>query len=90
MQGNPIPGNRKLFYEVSLQDASLWNLKRTLAALGDDPEDLEGEIDIEKSDYINRKAVAVLYIDDSPAALGATGTPKQKVRRLQPLPAHLQ
>jgi len=87
MEGNEIPGNRKLFYEVSLLDKSLWNLKRTLVALGDNPEDLEGEIDIEKDDYIGRQAVAVLYVDDSPAALGTTGTPKQKVRRLQPLPA---
>jgi hypothetical protein len=87
LKGNPIPGNRKLFYEVSLSENSLWNVKRTLVALGDAPEDLEGEIDIEKADYINREAVAVLYIDDSEAAKGTTGKPKQKVRRLQPLPA---
>lgn len=84
-EGNPIPGNRKLFYEVSLQEQSLWNLKRTLAALGDNPEDLDGELDIEKEDYVGRQAKAILYIDDSPAALGSTGQPKQKVRRLQPL-----
>lgn len=86
LKGNPIPGNRKLFYEVSLAETSLWNVKRTLVALGDAPEDLEGEIDIEKADYVNRETVAVLYIDDSEAAKGATGKPKQKVRRLQPLP----
>ena len=90
IHGVPIPGNRKIFYEVSLQDASLWNLKRTLVALGDKLEDLEGEIDIEKSDYVGRKALAVLYIDDSAAALGSTGTPKQKVRRLMPLPATIK
>jgi hypothetical protein len=88
LKGNVVPGNRRLFYEVSLQDKSLWNLKRTLVALGDDLEDLEGEVDIEKSDYVNRECVAVLYIDDSEAAKGTTGVAKQKVRRLQPLPAH--
>jgi len=87
LEGNEIPGNRKLFYEVSLADTALWNLKRTLIALGDAPEDLEGDVDIEKEDYVNRQAVAVLRIDDSPAALGTTGTPKQKVSRLEPLPA---
>lgn len=85
-EGNPIPGNRKLFYEVSLQEQSLWNLKRTLAALGDSPEDLEGELELEKEDYVGRQAIAILYIDDSEAARGSTGQPKQKVRRLQPLP----
>lgn len=85
VDGIPVEGKRKLFYEVSLQDQSLWNLKRTLIALGDAPEDLEGEIEVEKEDYVGRKAVAVLYLDDSPAALGVTGEPKQKVRRLMAL-----
>ncbi len=83
LEGNPIEGNRKLFYEVSLTDQSKWNIKRTLIALGDLPEDLEGEIDIEKEDYVGRQAVAILYMDDSDAAKGATGDAKQKVRRLQ-------
>ena len=86
LDGVGVPGNRKLFYEVSLADTALWNLKRTLIALGDSPEYLEAEIDIEKEDYVNRQAVAVLYIDDSPEALGTTNTPKQKVSRLEPLP----
>jgi len=86
LEGNEVPGNRKLFYEASLAETALWNLKRTLIALGDAPEDLEDKIDIEKEDYVNRQAVAVLHIDDSPEALGTTGTPKQKVSRLEPLP----
>lgn len=84
--GNPVEGNRKLFYEVSLQEQSLWNLKRTLLALGDTPEDLEGEVDVDKEDYVGRQAIAILYMDDSEAAKGATGEPKQKVRRLVALP----
>jgi len=87
LEGNKIEGKRKLFYEVSLGEASKWNLKRTLIALGDSEEDLEGEIEIEKEDYVTRQAVAVLYMDDSPAARGSTGEPKQKVRRLQAIPA---
>ncbi len=87
LAGNPIEGNRKLFYEVSLGDTSKWNLKRTLIALGDAEADLEGEIEIEKEDYVSRRAIAVLYMDDSDAAKGATGEAKQKVRRLQAIPA---
>jgi len=87
LEGDPIEGNRKLFYEVSLGDTSKWNLKRTLIALGDSEGDLEGEIEIEKEDYVDRQVVAILYMDDSPAARGATGEAKQKVRRLQAIPA---
>lgn len=86
MEGNQIEGNRQVFYETTLVEDALWNLKRTLVALGDDPEELDEEINIEKEDYIGRHAVAVLYLDDSPEALGTTGKPKQKVSRFEPLP----
>ena len=86
MDGNPIPDNRQVFYEVSLQQDAKWNLKRTLIALGDDPEDLEAEISIEKEDYVGRKFVAALYLDSSAEALGKTGEPKEKVSQFLPMP----
>ncbi|KKM13350.1 hypothetical protein LCGC14_1717170, partial [marine sediment metagenome] len=86
MDGNPIPDNRQVFYEVSLQQDAKWNLKRTLIALGDDPEDLEAEVNIEKEDYVGRKFVAALYLDSSAEALGKTGEPKEKVSQFLPMP----
>ncbi len=89
MQGNEIRGNRKVFYEVSLTPEAAWNLLRTLVALGDSEEEARRAVDIieEKADYIGRETVAVLYIDDSEAAKGSSGKPKQKCRRFEPLPA---
>jgi hypothetical protein len=71
--------NRKAFYEVSLQDQSLWNLKRTLLALGDSAEDLEGELDLEKEDYVDRDCILVLAVEEY------EGTPRQRTRRVEPL-----
>lgn len=72
--------NRKAFYEVSLQEQSLWNLKRTLVALGDAPEDLDGEIDIEKEEYVGRECVVVIGHEEY------EGVNRQRTRRIEPLP----
>lgn len=75
--------HRKFFYEVSLQDQSLWNLKRALIALGDDPKDLEGEIDVEnlKEDYVGRECILVVYTEEY------QGVERNKVRRIEPVKA---
>ena len=70
---------RKAFYEISLQEQSRWNLLRTLVALGDKEEDLDGELDIEKEDYIGRECVLLLGIrvyDD---------VERQETRRVEPV-----
>jgi len=69
---------RKAFYEVSLQEQSLWNLKRTLIALGDDPEELEGEVELDPEDYVGREVVIVIGHDYS-----YDGTCRDRVRRLE-------
>ena len=71
--------NRKAFYEVSLQEQSLWNLKRTLVALGDNPEDLEGELDIDKADYVGRECIVLIGQE------GYEGINRQRTRRIEPL-----
>ncbi len=71
--------NRKAFYEISLQDQSLWNLKRSLVALGDAPEDLDGELDIEQADYVGRKCIVVIGHEEY------EGINRQRTRRLEPL-----
>ena len=71
--------NRKWFYEVSLQEQSLWNVKRTLVALGDDPAELEGELEIEKEDYIGRECIVVIGHEEY------EGINRQRTRRLEPL-----
>ena len=70
---------RKAFYEISLQDQSKWNLVRTLVALGDTEEDLDGEMDLEKEDYIGRECVLLMGIrmhDD---------IERQETRRVEPV-----
>lgn len=70
---------RKAFYEISLQEASLWNVKRTLVALGDRPEDLDNEVDIDKEDYVGRECILVMGVEDY------QGTLRQRTRRVEPV-----
>ena len=71
--------NRKAFYEFSLQEQSMWNVKRTLVALGDDPADLEGEVDINKEDYIGRECILVMGVEEY------EGIERQRTRRIEPI-----
>lgn len=73
--------NRKAFYEFSLQEQSQWNVKRTLVALGDDPADLDGEVDINKEDYIGRECILVMATEEY------EGIERQRTRRIEPLEA---
>jgi hypothetical protein len=48
---------RQLYHNTVLTREALWNLKRTLIALGDDPSDLDTEVDVEPDDYLGRECV---------------------------------
>lgn len=74
--------NRKAFYTISLQDASMWNVLRTLVALGDDADELQagGELELEKEDYIGRFCFALLGQEEY------EGVMRQRTRRLEPIP----
>ena len=53
----------KAFYNTSLQQTALWNLKRTLIALGFKEEDLAGNIEFEPTDLIGWECTLVVVED---------------------------
>jgi hypothetical protein len=77
----PPYNNRKAFYTISLQDASKWNVLRTLVALGDKVEELQNadELEIEKEDYVGRFCFAVIGQEEY------EGVMRQRTRRLEPV-----
>lgn len=48
---------RQLFHNTTLTKESLWNLKRLLIALGEEPADLDDNIDFEPDEYVGRMCV---------------------------------
>lgn len=50
-------GGRNVWHNTSLLKQALFNLKRIMIALGDDPAGLETEIEFEADDYIGRPCV---------------------------------
>ena len=56
--------SRKAFYNTSLQQQALWNLKRTLIALGFAEGDLAGDIDFEPSDVLGVECTLVIVEDE--------------------------
>jgi hypothetical protein len=79
---DPPYNGRKAFYTVSLQETSMWNVLRTLVALGDKEDDLKAteELEIEKEDYLGRYTVAVMGQEEY------EGVMRQRTRRLEPVP----
>jgi hypothetical protein len=75
---------RTLYYITSLKQDALWNLKRTLIALGDEPDDLDQELDIEPEDYLGRQCVADCKTEMY------QGEPKTRVSRILPEDAPLE
>ncbi|KKM82660.1 hypothetical protein LCGC14_1317260 [marine sediment metagenome] len=69
---------RQFWMNNSLQQQALWALKRTLIALGDDPADLDGELELEKEDYVGRECVV------SVVAETYEGVVRNKVKRVLP------
>ena len=55
---------RKAFFNTSLQQQALWNLKRTLLALGFEEDDLEGEIDLDPGDLVGIECTLVVIEDE--------------------------
>jgi hypothetical protein len=51
---------RKAFLNTSLQPQSLWATKRIFRALGVPPDQLEGEIDIEPEDMVDRECFIMI------------------------------
>lgn len=55
---------RKGFFNTSLQQHSLWSLKRLLIALGGTEEELAGEVEFEPSDMIGNECTLVVVEDE--------------------------
>ena len=72
---------RQFWLNNTLIKQALWALKRTLIALGDDPSSLEGELSIEKEDYIGRECVVSVVTEVY------EGTSRNKVKRVLPVGA---
>lgn len=51
---------RRAWYTTSLQPQSLWKLRQVLVNLGTNPEELEGDFELELADYIGRTCRIVI------------------------------
>jgi len=66
---------KKAFYNTSLQHQALWNLKRTLIALGIPEQNLEGQIEFDASDFLGSECTLVVVEDEYEGE--TTGSVKQ-------------
>jgi len=65
VQGETPEGlvGRTVMHGTSLQESALWNLYRTLLALGDDPEAIEsGDFEVKPENYLGRECVVTVNI----------------------------
>lgn len=72
---------RQFWLNNSLVSQALWALKRTLIALGDDPADLDGELELEKANYEGRECVVSVVAEEY------EGVMRNKVKRVLPVGA---
>lgn len=63
--------NRTIMHGTSLTESSLWNLYRTLIALGDDEETLQaGDLDLDLEEYVGKECIITVGIQEYPADSG--------------------
>ncbi len=75
--------NRTIMHGTSLTENSLWNLYRTLIALGADEDELQGgELDIDLEEYIGKECVVTVGIQEYPEG---SGTFTNRVNNLRSL-----
>lgn len=55
---------KKAFYNTSLLHNALWNLKRVLLALGVPEENLEGQIELDTSEFLGAECTLVVVEDE--------------------------
>ena len=72
--------DRTIMHGTSLQESALWNLYRTLVALGEDPDQLQGgEFELETDGYVGKECVVTVRIRDY------QGQPQNQVVNLRAL-----
>jgi len=75
--------NRTVVHGTALTESSLWNIFRTLIALGDDPDTVKsGELDLDLDEYIGRECVIDVGIQEYPPE---SGTMTNRVNNLRAL-----
>lgn len=75
--------NRTIVHGTSLTDSSLWNIYRTLIALGDDPDSIKsGDLDLDLDEYIGKECVIDVSVQEYPAD---SGTYTNRVNNLRAL-----
>ena len=73
---------RTLVHGTSFSEASLWNLFRTLIALGDEPEDVENINDLDTDDYPGKECVVQVTLREYPIDSGTMTNNIQNMRAL--------
>jgi len=74
---------RTLVHGTSLQESALWNIFRTLIALGDHPDDLQvDDLDIDLDDYPGKECVVMVTQREYPANSGTMTNNVQNMRAL--------
>ncbi len=77
--------NRTIVHGTALTESSLWNIYRTLIALGDDPEVVKaGELDIDLDEYIGKECVIDVSVQEYPADSGTYTNRVNNLRALSP------
>lgn len=80
--------NRTIMHGTSLQENALWNLYRTLIALGEDPEEVGVEdYDFEPEDFVGRECVVQVAVREYPVGSGTMTNQIQNLRSLSEVEA---
>lgn len=75
--------NRTIMHGTSLQEKALWNLYRTLIALGEDPDDVGVEgYEFEPEDFVGRECVVQVTVREYPVGSGQMTNQVQNIRSL--------
>ncbi len=77
--------NRTIVHGTALTESSLWNIYRTLIALGDDPDEIKsGELDLDLDEYVGRECVVDVSIQEYPPGSETMTNRVNNLRALSP------
>ncbi len=77
--------NRTIVHGTALTESSLWNIYRTLIALGDDPDVVKaGELDLDLDEYVGKECVIDVSIQEYPPDSGTYTNRVNNLRALSP------
>lgn len=80
--------NRTIMHGTSLTEKALWNLYRTLIALGEDPEEVGVEdYEFDPEDFVGRECVVQVTVREYPPGSGVMTNQIQNIRSLSEVEA---